>query len=203
MKPITFALAFTAAAAFAQTNPVPAQRAQPGQQTKPAPTKPEPAPPPKETPTPQADTAKKERPLTSLPYTPSLDIASMDRSANPCDGFYQYVCGGWIKNNPIPPDQAAWSVYGKLGDENARFLWGILEEAGKPDASRNAVQQKIGDYFESCMDEQRIEQLGATPLKPVLDSIDALKTKSKLATFLATEHLRNYSSGWLFRLGSD
>ena len=203
MKHIALALLLTAAAAFAQTNPVPAQQAEPGQQTKPAPAKPEPAPPPKESPTLQADTAKKERPLTALPYTPSLDIPSMDRTADPCNDFYQYVCGGWVKNNPIPPDQAAWSVYGKLGDENSRFLWGILEEAAKPDANRTAVQQKIGDYFESCMDEQRVEQLGATPLKPLLDSVDALKTKQKLAGFLAGEHLRNYSSGWLFGFGSD
>src|SRR5882724_3874037 len=203
MRHITLALFLTAAAALAQTNPVPAQQAQPGQQTKPAVAKPEPAPPPKEAPTPQADTAKKERPLTTLPYTPSLDVPSMDRTADPCNDFYQYVCGGWVRNNPIPPDQAAWSVYGKLGDENSRFLWGILEDAAKPAANRTAVQQKIGDYFESCMDEQRVEQLGATPLKPLLDSIDALKTKQKLAGFLASEHLRNYSSGWLFGFGAD
>jgi len=77
----------------------------------------------------------------------------MDRTADPCNDFYQYVCGGWVKNNPIPADQASWSVYGKLGDENSRFLWGILEDAGKPAADRTAAQQKIGDYFESCMDE--------------------------------------------------
>jgi endothelin-converting enzyme/putative endopeptidase len=145
----------------------------------------------------------KERPLTALPYTPSLDIEAMDRTADPCNDFYQYVCGGWVKNNPIPADQASWSVYGKLGDENSRFLWGILEDAGKPAADRTAAQQKIGDYFESCMDEPHIEQLGATPLKPLLDSIDGLKSKPQLAGFLAKEHQRNYSSGWLFGFGSD
>jgi putative endopeptidase len=201
MKYVTLALFVAASSVFAQTNPVPAQQAQPAQQTKPSPAKPEPAPPPKETP--QPDTAKKERPLTALPYTPSLDVAAMDRSANPCDDFYQYVCGGWVKSNPIPADQAAWSVYGKLGDENARFLWGILEEAAKPAANRTAVQQKIGDYFDACMDEHRVEQLGAEPLKPLLDEIAALKSKSQLASFLGKEHPRNYSSGWLFGFGSD
>src|SRR5260370_5334909 len=122
-----------------------------------------------------------ERPLTELPYTPSLDIPSMDRTADPCVDFYQYTCGGWMKNNPIPPDQASWSVYGKLAEENGEFLWGILEEAAKPSADRTPVQQKIGDYFGSCMDEARIESLGSTPLQPLLNQIAALKSKRALA----------------------
>ena len=201
MKHIAVVFLLAATASFAQTNPVPAQQAQPGTQTKPAPAKPEAGPPPKETP--QPDTAKPERPLTALPYTPSLDIPSMDRTADPCTDFYQYTCGGWMRSNPIPADQASWSVYGKLTDENARFLWGILEEAGKPAPDRTAAQQKIGDYFESCMDETRVEELGAAPLKPLLDSIAAIKSKRDLAAFLAQEHQRSYSSGWLFGFGSD
>src|SRR5882672_12577948 len=88
-----------------------------------------------------------KRPLTELPYTPSLDIPSMDKSANPCVDFYAYTCGRWMKNNPIPPDQARWNVYSKMEDENQQFLWGILETAANPAANRSAVDQKIGDYF--------------------------------------------------------
>src|SRR5438128_8200235 len=171
------------------------------QQQKPAPEKPKPTPPPIVTPTEPA--RPKEHPLTALPYTPSLDLASMDRTADPCADFYQYVCGGWMKSNPIPPDQASWSVYGKLAEENGEFLWGILEEAAKPAADRTPVQQKIGDYFESCMDEAHIESLGFTPLQPLLNEISALKSKRDLARLLADQHQKDYGSGWLFGFGSD
>src|SRR5262245_8801782 len=72
-----------------------------------------------------------EKPIMALPYTPSLDVPSMDKSADLCVDFYQYICGGWMKNNPIPADQASWSVYGKLTVDNQRFLWGILDDLAK------------------------------------------------------------------------
>jgi endothelin-converting enzyme/putative endopeptidase len=143
------------------------------------------------------------RPLDALPYTPSLDVPSMDRGADPCGDFYQFTCGGWIANNPIPPDQAAWSVYGKLEEDNVQYLWGVLEDAAKPRADRTAVQQKIGDYFAACMNTPAIETLGAKPLQPLLDEIHAIRSRKDLAAFLAKEHQRNYSSGWLFGFGAD
>src|SRR5712675_538130 len=130
-----------------------------------------------------------DKPVTALPYTPSLDIPSMDKSADPCVDFYQYTCGGWMKSNPIPPDQAAWSVYGKLTVDNQRFLWGILDDVAKKTTGRNATQQKIGDYFGACMDEAAVEKLGIDPLKPGLAEIAALKSKKDLATLIGHEHL--------------
>jgi len=143
-----------------------------------------------------------EHPITSLPYTPSLDIPSMDRSVDPCVNFYMYSCGGWIKKNPIPADQPRWNVYAKLGQDNQMFLWGILEEAAKPSADRSPAARQIGDYFAACMDEPAVERAGASPLRPLLDRIAALKSASDLADFVASQHLLS-SGTMLFGFGSN
>jgi endothelin-converting enzyme/putative endopeptidase len=124
-----------------------------------------------------------EQPLKAIPYTPSLDVNSMDRTADPCVDFYKYTCGGWMKNNPIPPDQAAWDVYSKLENDNSQFLWGILEDDAKL-KDRNAAQQKIGDYYAACMDTAAIDKLGLKPLQPELDRIAAIGDRKQLAQFL-------------------
>src|ERR1051325_7296063 len=133
-------------------------------------------------------TAPEKGPLNQLPYTPSLDLTAMDKTVDPCVDFYTYSCGGWRTHNPIPPDQAAWSVYGKLTDDNQRFLWGILQEAAQATPQRSAVQQKIGDMFASCMDESAIEKLGATPLRGHLDSIAGMTSVKDLPSVLAPLH---------------
>jgi endothelin-converting enzyme/putative endopeptidase len=148
-------------------------------------------------------TSEQAKPLTAMPYTPSLDVTAMDKAANPCDDFYQYSCGGWIAHNPIPADQASWSVYGKLSDENSRFLWGVLEGVKPGTANRTPVQAKIGDYFAACMNESEIDHLGYTPIKPLLAEIHAIASKKDLAKFLAAEHLRSSSRRFLFGFGSD
>ena len=131
----------------------------------------------------QSAPAPAEKPITAIPYSPSLDLADMDRTADPCVDFYQYVCGGWMKNNPIPPDQAAWDVYAKLADENRQLLWGILEEDAKL-TQRTPAQQKIGDYYAACMDTDAINARGLVPLQPELDRIAALQDRKQLAAFL-------------------
>jgi putative endopeptidase len=135
------------------------------------------------------------RPLTTLPYTPSLDVAAMDRAADPCSNFYQYSCGGWIAQNPIPPDQPAWSVYAKLALDNERFLWGILEDAARPRPDRTPAQQKIGDLFGACMDEAAIERRGQAPLQPDLEAIAALRSVRELAPVVARLQLTTYGYG--------
>ncbi len=109
----------------------------------------------------------------------------MDRTVDPCADFFKYSCGGWIKNNPIPPDQSSWSTYSKMQDENRARLRGILETAAVPDARRDAAAQKIGDYYASCMDENAINAKGVEPLKPELERIAGITSKADLAAVVA------------------
>lgn len=147
--------------------------------------------------------AQVEHPLSALPYTPSLDLSSMDASVNPCMDFYHYACGNWIKRNPIPPDQARWDVYAKMTDENERFLWGLLEEAARPDPGRSPAQQKIGDYFSACMDEPAVDKAGAAPIRKELDEIAAVKSVSWVPALLGQLHLETGGGGTMFGFTSS
>jgi putative endopeptidase len=157
-----------------------------------------------------SNASEEDRPLTTLPYSPSLDPTSMDRSVDPCTDLYTYSCGGWMKKNPIPADQASWAVYSKLYQDNQRFLWGVLQDLSQRTAGRSADQQKLGDYFAACMDTAAVERAGLAPLQPRLQRIAALKSKSEIPAYLGSEHLltRVYEygrgpSGALFRFTSD
>ena len=143
------------------------------------------------------------KPLTSLPYTPGLDLAAMDRTADPCVDFYQYACGGWIKNNPIPADEAGWDVYSKLRVDNQRFLWGILADLAGRTTGRSANQQKIGDYFAACMDEAAAGKLGAAPLEPTLARIAAMGSTHDLPAVLAQLQLETGSGRFFFAFAAN
>ena len=125
----------------------------------------------------------------------------MDRTVDPCVDFFRYSCGGWIKKNPIPPDQSSWDVYAKLEDDNRRFLWGLLEQAAKASPSRNTVETEIGDYFHACMNEPALEKAGASPLKADLSEIAALKSLADLPALLARQHLGRVRA--IFGFGSN
>jgi endothelin-converting enzyme/putative endopeptidase len=143
-----------------------------------------------------------DRPLTSFPYTPVLDLTAMDRSADPCEDFYRYTCGGWQKNNPIPSDQPRWDVYAKMAQDNKRVLWGILDRLANQAEGRTPDQQKIGDAFAACMNEPASDALGARPLAPLLDRIDAMRSRKDLPATLAALHLATDDDGLLFGFGS-
>ena len=143
-----------------------------------------------------------ETPLQAIPYSPSLDLTDMDRSVNPCEDLYHYACGGWLKKNPIPPDQSSWGVYSKLGQDNQRFLWGILEDTAKPNPARSTVEREIGDFFAACMDEAAVEKAGAAPLREELAAVAALKSVADFPQLLARD-APHAGFGMLFGFGSS
>jgi endothelin-converting enzyme/putative endopeptidase len=129
-------------------------------------------------------------------------VTALDKSADPCVDFYQFACGGWIKNNPIPADQSIWSRFGELAERNREELRGILETAAKA-PNRDANEQKIGDYYSTCMDEAAIEKKGIAVLKPEFDRINALRDKSALPALIAYLHGQGINGLFSFGSGAD
>src|ERR1051326_2835329 len=134
-------------------------------------------------PAPAAPGAAEERPA------PKFDVANIDKSVDPCVDFYQFACGNWIKNNPIPGDQPTWLSFNEVYEHNLTVLRQILEKASANDAQRSPVMQKIGDFYASCMDEGAANKAGYTPLKPELDRIAAIKDKTQMIEVMSHEQL--------------
>jgi endothelin-converting enzyme/putative endopeptidase len=141
-------------------------------------------------------------PRDALPYHPVFDRADMDTTADPCVDFYQYVCGGWQKANPIPADQSSWDVSSKMLLDNKRMLWGILDRLARAPDGRTPGQQKIGDAFAACMDEERIAALGDRPLRPRLERVEAMASKKELPRVLAALQRETNSTGLFFGFGA-
>ncbi len=140
----------------------------------------------------------------ALPYSPSLNLTSIDKSVDPCVNFYQYACGRWQKDNPIPSDQTSWSVYGKLYEDNLNFLRGILAQAAGKNGTRDAVTQEVGDFYSACIDEPQVERRGIGALEPQLDAISRLNSTRALAPLVA--RLQLFVGGYrslLFAAGSS
>src|SRR6476469_2488866 len=113
-----------------------------------------------------------QTPQTAISET-GLDLEAIDKGADPCQDFYQYACGNWLKTHPIPADESSWGSFNLLFERNQATLRQILEDsAAHPD--RSPIDGKIGGFYQSCTDEAIIEKRGTEPLKPELDRIAAI-----------------------------
>jgi putative endopeptidase len=131
----------------------------------------------------------------------ALDPGLMDTSADPCVNFYQYSCGGYLKQTPIPADESSYGQFNELSDQNLLVLKAILEKAAAGGSERTASEQKIGDFYTACMNVDVVDKAGLAPLQPLLDRVAALKSKDEFPEFAA--YMDSIGVNTLFSFGSD
>ena len=115
---------------------------------------------------------------------PGFDTTSIDTAVDPCNDFYKFACGKFAANHPIPADQPEVDEFYALYNVNTQALNGILNKAAAGGAGRSPDEQKIGDYYKACMDTDAIEAKGLAPVEPLLEEIDAIKSKEQLPALI-------------------
>lgn len=143
--------------------------------------------------------------VCALPIVARAEInpANFDRTVKPQDDFYRFVNGTWLKNTAIPADQARWHTFTILAERNMEALHQIAERAAAKGKSGTAIEQLVGDFYASGMDEAAINAAGITPLQPQLDRIAAAKSPAEIFAVMGYLHAQGIRVGFGAGVGPD
>jgi endothelin-converting enzyme/putative endopeptidase len=130
-----------------------------------------------------------------------FDILSLNRAVDPCGNFYQFACGGWMATNPIPGDVARWGRFDALQESNRTLLQNVLEAASAPRDNRTATEQKIGDFYAACMDENVLNRRSMDTFQRDINRIAVVDNKAALMPLLATMY--RLGAPAFFNFGSE
>lgn len=121
--------------------------------------------------------------------TSGIDFANLDTTVSPAEDFYQYACGGWMKNHPLTSEYSRYGSFDVLGENNQLQLKDLIEETAATTHDKGTVAQKIGDLFNMGMDSVTIEKQGAEPLANELQTIANIQSKKELTKLMADMNL--------------
>jgi len=135
--------------------------------------------------------------------TPAIDLANLDTTTAPGTDFYQYACGGWIKNNPLKPEYSRFGSFDKLNEMNQEQLRSLVEDLAYKQQKAGSVADKIGRFYVMGLDSAKLNEDGFNPIKDELKQIAALKDKTELSREIANLQKEGMSPYFSFGISGD
>jgi len=109
-----------------------------------------------------------------------LNEADFNKSVRPGDDFYEYACGGWMKNNPLPAAYSRYGSFDRLQEDNDKRINGILKELQSNTYAKGTIEQKLSDLYKLAMDSTRRNKEGVAPVMPLIKKLEAAKSVKQL-----------------------